>query len=254
MVGSGGYIRKFSLVSGTWVANGNIGVTNQGTRGLVGKVEAGVVTLYVTETEPLSVAAGGNAIRKLVDVTGHNASIAGASLSLLVSGVNNTAYRGIAFVPQPAIVPNPVIDAGGGANNIVVSKSGANLVVTVNGTQVFAQSLASTLSLTLNGEGGADTLKIDYSAGGFFNLPISFDGGSPTMSPGDKLEIKGGSFTTVETTYTGPSSGDVNLDGTVISFTGIEPLLVDSDATANYEFNLRLQPMWSNSKTPAART
>lgn len=35
------YIRKFSLVGGTWVANGNVAVTNEGTRGMVGSVTGG---------------------------------------------------------------------------------------------------------------------------------------------------------------------------------------------------------------------
>ena len=233
-----GYVWKFSLVAGAWTQNGNITLPNLGTRGMTGKVVGGVATLFVTETEPSGTFSfGNNSIRKLVDSSGYGGSVAGASLTFFAQTGVHSAYRGIAFVPELP-TPTPVVDAGNAGNNIVVKRAGGNVQVTVDSTLVLDRALAGLTSLTINGQDGADTLTIDYAAGGFFNLPIAYDGGNPASAPGDKLQILGGTFTSVATTYTGPSSGGVNLDGTVISFTGIEPLLIDADATANYLFNL----------------
>ncbi len=49
---NGGGIQKYSLVGGTWVANGIVGLA--GSRGLTGVVSGSSVTLYVTNGTTLS--------------------------------------------------------------------------------------------------------------------------------------------------------------------------------------------------------
>jgi hypothetical protein len=87
---------KFSLVGGTWVANGNLTVTGGGLRGLTGAVEGnGNVDLFATT---------GGAIYSLVDATGYNAALSG-SLNSIATAATNTAFRGIDFAP--VAVPEP---------------------------------------------------------------------------------------------------------------------------------------------------
>ena len=151
-------LRKFSLVGGNWTSNGTFGRSRSGgLRGLTGTVAAGSLRLYASGSSPAAAATRFGSSATAAATTARS----DGSMTIFYAGVTNVAYRGLALAHQPAIVPNPVISAGGGANNIVVSKSGANLVVTVNGTQVFSQAVASTLSLTVNGQDGADTLVVE---------------------------------------------------------------------------------------------
>jgi hypothetical protein len=80
-------IRKFSLVSGTWTANGTI--TLAGVRGLTGVRNGSSVTLYATSATTLST---------LVDASGYNTTMTGTP-STLATATTNTAFRGVAFAP-----------------------------------------------------------------------------------------------------------------------------------------------------------
>ena len=94
--GTGG-IRKFSLVGGTWTANGIAGTHSDSYRGLMGVVNAGTVTLYATRKGG-SAAAGGGELVNFVDATGYNATIT-ATPTLLATAAANTAFRGVALAP-----------------------------------------------------------------------------------------------------------------------------------------------------------
>ena len=84
-----GIIDKFSLVGGSYVASGSItGVSN--VEGLTGSVSNGTVNLYATT---------GSGIYSASDATGYNNSASGAATSIASAGTN-TAFRGIAFLPQ----------------------------------------------------------------------------------------------------------------------------------------------------------
>lgn len=95
--GSTANILKYSLVGGTWTANGAIGLASA--RGLTGSVSGTAVTLYITARTTL---------RTLTDTSGYNATITG-SLTTLATAATNTAMQGVAFVPV-AGGPNLTID------------------------------------------------------------------------------------------------------------------------------------------------
>jgi uncharacterized protein YjiK/2',3'-cyclic-nucleotide 2'-phosphodiesterase (5'-nucleotidase family) len=90
-------MRKFSLVGGTWTANGIAGTHSDAYRGVTGVVNAGTVTLYATRKGG-SAAAGGGELVSFVDSTGYNATIT-ATPTLLATAAANTAFRGVAFAP-----------------------------------------------------------------------------------------------------------------------------------------------------------
>ena len=88
-------ISKFSLVGGTWTANG-AGVTVPGAgpavRGLIGSVTGTTVSLYGTTT---------TALFSLIDTSGYNAPLTGTAITL-ATAASNTAFRGLAFAPNNA--------------------------------------------------------------------------------------------------------------------------------------------------------
>lgn len=83
----GGFVRKFSLVGASWVANGTIAVS--GVRGLTGVVNGTSVTLYFTTA---------GAFMTMTDTAGYNVPNNGTTTSRAVARTN-TAFRGIAFAP-----------------------------------------------------------------------------------------------------------------------------------------------------------
>ncbi|HEX3129654.1 MAG TPA: ExeM/NucH family extracellular endonuclease [Thermoanaerobaculia bacterium] len=92
--GSTANILKYSLVSGSWTANGAIGLASA--RGLTASVSGSTVTLYVTARTTL---------RALTDTSGYNATITG-SLTTIATAAANTAMQGVAFAPVASGVPN----------------------------------------------------------------------------------------------------------------------------------------------------
>ena len=96
-------IRKYSLVSGTWVANDSLKITaanaGAGFRGITGAVQGTNVGLFVTYAGTTSGVYG------IVDNTGFNASILTAVAVPLATAATNTAFRGIAWAPVASPLP-----------------------------------------------------------------------------------------------------------------------------------------------------
>lgn len=93
-----GGVRKYSLVSGTWTANGVVGAQADAYRGLTGSVSGGTVTLFSTRKGG-SAAAGGGELVSIVDSTGYNATITAAP-TLVATAESNTAFRGVEMAPE----------------------------------------------------------------------------------------------------------------------------------------------------------
>ncbi len=107
-------IEKFSLVSGTWVADGVIGSSSDSYRGLTGAVTANGVQLYATRQ-------GGSSqgVVSLLDSSGYNATITGTP-NVMVSLGTNEAFRGIAFAPVPE--PGTFVLGGLGLGLLLVAR------------------------------------------------------------------------------------------------------------------------------------
>lgn len=89
-------IEKFSLVSGSWVANGTAGTGTDLYNGLTGTVSGGTVTLYATRKA--------SEIASLVDSSGFNAALSGSPTLVATVGANE-AFRGIALAPLSPATP-----------------------------------------------------------------------------------------------------------------------------------------------------
>jgi hypothetical protein len=95
-----GGILKYSLVGGTWVANGIAGAFGDAYRGLTGVVTPSGVQLFATRKGG-SAAAGGGELVSLLDSTGYNAAIGSPTITSLATAGANTAFRGVAYIPVP---------------------------------------------------------------------------------------------------------------------------------------------------------
>jgi fibronectin-binding autotransporter adhesin len=100
-------------------------------------------------------------------------------------------------------------------------------------------TVSDTAPLVINGLAGNDTVIVDYSGGN--PIPtggLTFNGGDPTTGPGDKLITVGGVFTTATLNHLNSSDGTVVLDGSTITYTGLEPVDITGSTITNLVINL----------------
>jgi hypothetical protein len=103
-------LAKFSLVGGSWVASGQVGVAADNYRGLTGSVSGSTVTLYATRNGGSGANGGGDFV-SLVDSSGYSGTLSGTPTVLATLGTtSDKAFRGIAFAPVPE--PGAVLFGG----------------------------------------------------------------------------------------------------------------------------------------------
>ena len=102
-------ISKYSLVAGSWVANGSIGIATDIYRGITGKVSGSNVILYAVRRNS-NTTKGGSQIVTLTDSTGYNNNITG-SFELVATADTNTIFRGIVLLPDASAVRKVVARA-----------------------------------------------------------------------------------------------------------------------------------------------
>ena len=150
----GNQIQKYSLVSGSWTANGTIALTTA--RGLAATVSGNTVTIYTTN---------GTLLGKLTDTTGYNATIAG-TLSTIATAATNTAIRGIAFVPVAAATQAPVVTASNGSTSYTENAAATVIDSGVTVTDADSGALTSaTVKITGNNAPGEDVLAFTNANG-----------------------------------------------------------------------------------------
>ncbi|MGI0481987.1 choice-of-anchor Q domain-containing protein [Geminocystis sp. CENA526] len=151
---------------------------------------------------------------------------------------------------------NLVITDVPGSNNdrFTLSSNGTSLILTDTNNRAITTVIPTatgdgTKSLNIpltafkgeifvNTLGGNDILTIDFSNGN--PLPtagLTFNGGSQTSTIGDQLALTGGTFTTATYTYFNENDGKIDLDGSVINYTGLEPItstITSDNVVLNY--------------------
>ena len=217
----------------------------------------------IKATGTVSIVSGANLV-----ASGSLVTPSGGRLITLISNGSGAAVGGtFTSLPEGTLVStiggdNLAISYVGGAGNDVVLYNRANGVAVTDGTanaDVFelrrkgtgvagdvVQLLAGFVPVdtrplsavgsgwTVNAGDGADSLLVNYGhSGGFFNVPVNFNGEGPasSSSPDDVLAIAGGTFTTVTHDYTLPASGTTqkgtityttsSLGSDVITYTGV---------------------------------
>lgn len=150
-------LKKYTYNGSSWISSGIVGIDADDYRGLTGAVSDGVVTLYAVRKGGTT-AAGGGELVKLVDSSGYNGAFAGAPTliaSASTGGANNTAFRGVAFVPSSGIVAAPEVNVQGGGHDIVDGDATPDAVDgTEFGSLVVGESLTHTF--TIQNTGSAD--------------------------------------------------------------------------------------------------
>ena len=92
-------LTKYSLVGGTWTANGTVGTGADAYRSVVGVVSGSRVALFAVRGGG-STATGGGELVSLTDGSGFNGAFAASPTSLAVAPTM-VAFRGVALAPQP---------------------------------------------------------------------------------------------------------------------------------------------------------
>ncbi|ADB16009.1 autotransporter-associated beta strand repeat protein [Pirellula staleyi DSM 6068] len=177
-------------------------------------------------------------------VTGNFEGLAeGTIISADFLGSGKTAritYQGGDGNDVAIIVDGPATFTGtAGADDFEIRRvvSGpANLIQLLLGGSVIdsrpTASLGTTSEYTINAGASDDSLFVNYGAsGGLYDFPITFNGETGS----DDLTIGGNTVTTIEHTYVNDSDGDIDLDGRVITYTGLAPI-TDNMSAANRIF------------------
>jgi Ca2+-binding RTX toxin-like protein len=139
--------------------------------------------------------------------------------------------------------PSPTITLGSTGESIVLRKVAAEptkIEVLVGGSVTNVYVLADLTRLTINSGAGSDILTVDFINGN--PIPaggLAFNG---QTGVGDRLRVLGGAFSTITKNFTNTSSGNVVLatlgSNSTISYTGLEPVLLNVGSVANMIFNL----------------
>jgi Ca2+-binding RTX toxin-like protein len=122
------------------------------------------------------------------------------------------------------------LDAGpqgndGTPDRFRIVRNGDNVEGYLNDALVFNRSLASLtdVPLSVTGSSDDDTLTVDFAGGDPIPaLGIAYEGGGQATA--DTLALSGGPIGTVIYTAFDAHSGTVSVDGSVISYTGLEPI------------------------------
>ncbi len=165
------------------------------------------------------------------------------ALALLLLLRGGTA--GLKVIPAPGTLSIDAADnliyraVTGNDNNLLISLEGERLVFYDNGIPIDftgADMPSIDRPLLINLGDGDDTLTVDFSTGN--PLPaggVIFDGG---LGGYDTLEIRGGEFDTIISDYTNASDGNISLDNSIITYIGLEPILINAGTAADIIFNL----------------
>jgi hypothetical protein len=113
-----------------------------------------------------------------------------------------------------------------------------DLVVRVDGVEWFHGSIDGINTLTVNGLAGNDDLNVDYTGGSPIPVNGLFWNGGANGAVGDRLDLINGTVTTIIHTFANENDGTVNIDGRVITYTGLEPI-GDNLNAANRIFNFQ---------------
>ncbi|MEL7337109.1 MAG: tail fiber protein, partial [Planctomycetota bacterium] len=132
--------------------------------------------------------------------------------------------------------PDPRIDLPDGGGDVVLRVDGGDLVVVRDpdgtATELDRIPMATLNSITIEGGDGDDHLRIDLSSGNWIPAGgITFNGNGQATAMGDTLSVEGGAATNARYTFVNENDGSIDLDGSMIIYTGLEPLNFNASAT-----------------------
>ncbi|QDU28396.1 Hemolysin, chromosomal [Anatilimnocola aggregata] len=150
--------------------------------------------------------------------TNNSAGTGGSRTSFAASGW----YDKVPVLSANAVATGTAND--GTDDSFELVRLGANIQASVNGNPVFLLPAASITGLTVNGSNDDDTLTVDASIVSS-GLAIIFNGGA---GGNDTLEFTGTGVTNATLTHASATDGTVMLDGTTLTYTGLDPILINT--------------------------
>jgi len=135
-----------------------------------------------------------------------------------------------------SVTEDSSLDAGPQANDgapdaFRLVRNGADLEGYLNGALVFVRAFAEVTDLSVNGSTDDDTLIVDLSGGDALpSSGLAYDGGGP--GDRDALTLMGGTVGSLVYTAIDTHSGTVSVDGELITYAGLEPIVDDLIATS----------------------
>lgn len=164
-----------------------------------------------------------------VDASGHTTGtlVSASHKQVSFSGID----RFTADTPMDVVVDATANNAAG-TDTFLVDRNVDDGEITVNGKLVFRAELTAIDHLQVNGSTDIDKLTVERANGD----PVP--GGGITFAAGlgdDKLTVQGDTATDLKHTIAGALAGEIDLDGSLIDYTGTETV-VDKVTATNREF------------------
>lgn len=142
------------------------------------------------------------------------------------------ALVAVGLAATPAAAQALTVQATDGDDVITIGSDGTRTTYRIGSGPTVA--VADADAMVVEGGHGDDTMVIDasWTAG---RIPITFHGGDNVTSTGDGIDIRVAA-SSMESRPTSPDSGTIELDGTTITYTGLEPIAFSgtTDLTVNF--------------------
>ena len=273
-----GTVAKYSLVSGTWTANGTY-TTGFGGFGLAAKKSGSGADLFVTSG---SGATAANILYKLTDTAGHNATIAitTANNVSLYTAASGTTMKGVAFAPvagaatitgaTTATAFTTTYGTASAAQTFAISGSNlaANLVATApTGFEVSADGTSYSGTATFSQSSGAASgslrvrLKANAAVSGSYNaqnIVLSSTGATSvnivTAATGNTVTAKGLTITAIDQTVPVGSALDNTTGSTLFTPSGLANSETVGSVSLNFGGNGAVAGMFAGAIVPSAAT
>ncbi len=146
---STGFIAKYSLVGGSWTANGTFAVgSGNSFIGLTGKTSGSNVTLFATRAGTSI----GSQLMTITDASGYNATFTPTG-SVVATAATNTALRGVALAPQVSLTVTPSAGANGSISPATAQTAflGTTVAFTVTPDAGYSSVVGGTCGGSLSG-------------------------------------------------------------------------------------------------------
>lgn len=193
-----GTISKFSLVSGSWVANGTY-TTTFGGFGLAAQKQGSGAYLFVSTGQG---ALAANSVIRLTDASGHNStiSITTANNVTLYTAAAGTVVKGVAFAPVAAVCNAPAITSLT-TNSPVCDVNNVNFTLTATGTPTLTYAWSGPNNFTSTLQNPSIT-NATAAASGTYTVTVTNACGSSTTS----TSVTVNSLPTATITADGPTT------------------------------------------------
>ena len=180
-----GTIGKYSLVGGTWVANGTYATSFGGSR-IAAAANGSGATLFVTAGAAATVS---NAVMKLTDTAPYNSAIAITTANNLNLYTVPGVAKGIAFAPLAGAMPDLTVQVAAPASGVTGSNFNYTLTVANSGTaNASGVGVQFTLPAGLTFVSAVDTGGAGFTATNVSGV-VTFSGGTLNANSSATLTV-----------------------------------------------------------------